>query len=150
MKGAISASVLREIARCCLKGEPLQADLARALGGALQAFLSRRHRTIEAAFGIVSMRGGISWLAAEANRARDNALRKLSECACAGQPVAAQARALYVMSIRYASSAWLNDRELPIMPTRYIGTAHEWLWQAFKSGGKMPVGERQLRNILRR
>lgn len=150
MTTSINPSVLREIARSCLIGEPLKADLARALGAALQGFLSRRHPTIEAALGIITMRGGISWLAAEANRTRDDALRKLAEIVCAGKSVAAQARAIYVMSVRYAASAWHNDRDATIMPDRYAGSAYEWLWHAFKSGGKMPVGERQLRNILRR
>jgi hypothetical protein len=150
MTASINATVLREIARCCLVGEPLRAELARVLGAALQGFLSRRHPTIEAALGIITMRGGISWLAAEANRLRDSALRELAERACPGQSVAAQARFVHVMSIRYAATAWPRERDLPIMPERYSGTAHEPLWQAFKSGGKMPVGERQLRNILRR
>ena len=150
MAASMNATILREIARCCLVGEPLKADLARVLGTALQEFLGRRQPTIESALGISSMRGGISWLTAEANWARDNALRNLAEIACKGQSVAAQARSIYLLSIRYAASAWPRDRDRPVAPEKYAGTIHGWLWQAFKSGARMPVGERQLRNILRR
>jgi hypothetical protein len=53
-----------------------------------------------------------------------------------------------VLSARYAASAWRFDRAQESMPPHYAGTAHEWLWLAFTSGAPMPIGERQLRNIL--
>jgi hypothetical protein len=34
------------------------------------------------------------------------------------------------------------------MPPRYRGTEREFVWRAFKSGAPMPLGERQLRNIV--
>jgi hypothetical protein len=34
------------------------------------------------------------------------------------------------------------------MPPAYAGTPKEFLWQAFQSGAPMPLGERQLRNIV--
>jgi hypothetical protein len=34
------------------------------------------------------------------------------------------------------------------MPSHYEDTIKQPLWLAFKSGATMPIGERQLRNIL--
>ncbi len=51
-------------------------------------------------------------------------------------------------AVRYAASAWRFDRERDAMPERYKGTQTECLWRAFKSGATMPIGVRQLRNIL--
>ncbi len=34
------------------------------------------------------------------------------------------------------------------MPAHYRGTCREYIWKALKSGAPMPLGERQLRNIL--
>ena len=34
------------------------------------------------------------------------------------------------------------------MPPDYADTQKECLWRAFKSGAPMPIGERQLRNVL--
>ena len=40
------------------------------------------------------------------------------------------------------------DRNRDEMPQAYQRTPKEWIWLAFKSGAAMPLGERQLRNIL--
>jgi hypothetical protein len=34
------------------------------------------------------------------------------------------------------------------MPAHYRATPKEYLWRAFKSQAPVPIGERQLRNIL--
>jgi hypothetical protein len=34
------------------------------------------------------------------------------------------------------------------MPEHYAGTPKELLWRAFSSGATMPIGERQIRNIV--
>ena len=49
---------------------------------------------------------------------------------------------------RYAASTWRFDRNNDDMPAHYAGTPKECLWRAFKSSAPMPIGERQLRNIL--
>jgi hypothetical protein len=46
------------------------------------------------------------------------------------------------------ASAWRIDRNYEDMPPAYAGTPKEFLWQAFQSGAPMPLGERQLRNIV--
>ena len=63
-------------------------------------------------------------------------------------PPCARAREIWTVASRYAASTWRFDNELEAMPEHYLGTQHEFLWQAFKSGAAMPIGERQLRNIL--
>jgi hypothetical protein len=34
------------------------------------------------------------------------------------------------------------------MPARYTGTKYAYLWRAFRSGAPMPLGMRQLQNVL--
>lgn len=150
MTMSITIPNLREIARRCIAGLPLDRSLACWFGTALQGFLDHRYPSIEEALGIMSFRGGIPWWRAEANRERDTALRTLADLECPDSPVAVQARHVRMLSIRYAGCAWRRDRGLDEMPAHYHGCARGCLWQAFKSGATMPIGERQLRNILRR
>jgi hypothetical protein len=141
---------LREIAHRCLNGEPLKDDSARWLGTSLEQFLSQRAHTIEDAMGIRSARGGVPWWMEEAIRKRDRALRALAELHGANLTVSAQARRISALATRYAASAWRFDRRLKEPPLGYSGTPNELLWCAFNSGAPMPIGERQLRNILAR
>jgi len=143
-------NALNEICRRCLAGEGLSRDQAFLLGRALHEFLARRCRTIEEAFGIRSGRGGVSWRVELAMRRRDIALRELAIRYLSHDSVAAQARAIRIMSIRYGASAWRFEKDCGAVPSHYVGTPHEWLWYAFASGAPMPVGERRLRDILPR
>jgi hypothetical protein len=118
------------------------------LGRSLNEFLTQRCRSLDEALGLQVGRGGIPWWREEANRKRDAALRELAARHLLEHSVTAQARQVHVLSVRYAASAWRFDRDRPSMPPHYAGTPHEWLWLAFSSGAPMPIGERQLRNIL--
>jgi hypothetical protein len=84
----------------------------------------------------------------EAIRKRDAALRELARRFYSELPIAAQAREIHRLAIRYASSAWLREREAIAPPAGYEGTRLQWLWAAFKAGAAMPLGERQLRHVL--
>ena len=139
---------LREIARRCQSGQALGEDLGRWLGTSLDQFLVRRYRTIEDALGLRAPRGGVPWWLEEAMRQRDAALRSLAEHLYGALSPSAQAKRIRILAIRYCSSSWRHDRDKDLMPTNYCGKASEWLWHAFKSGAPMPIGERQLRNIL--
>ena len=139
---------LREIAPRCLSGEPLDEDLSQWLGNALEQVLSRHCRTIEDALGLKFPQGGIPWWREEANRTRDNALRQLAERFFGDLSPCARAREIRTIADRYAASAWRHDRDRDEMPQRYAGNPHGLLWEAFKSGAIMPIGERQLRNIF--
>lgn len=139
---------LREIARRCLAGEPLDDSLSRWLGRSLDGFLSQRYRTVDEALGLRGERGGMPWWREEANRVRDAALRELAARLSPDLSVSGQARLVHDLSCRYASSAWCRDRARETMPMHYAGTPKELLWRAFKSGATMPVCERHLRNIL--
>ena len=136
---------LRCICRRCLDDSDAQ---LRWLGRALHDFLTQRCRTVDEALGLRFPRGGIPWWREEATRQRDAALRELAARYCTDQPIAAQARRLCALSLRYAASAWRFDEGREAMPCHYAGTVHEWLWKAFASGAPMPIRERQLRNIL--
>jgi len=141
---------LREIARRCLSGEPLPSGLSSWLGHSLEEFLSHRRRSIEDALGLHGPRGGVPWWLEEAMRKRDAALRELAARFFGDQPVSRQAANIYRRAIRYAESRWLSDRKCSELPPEHRGTPYEWLWQAFKSGAAMPIGDRQLRHILMR
>ena len=139
---------MREIARRCRRGEPLNPPLLQWLGASLDRFLLRRCPTIEDAFGLRAPRGGVPWWLEEAIRCRDTALRELAGRFFADASIARRARQIHVLAVRYAASAWRYDRERDASPARYGGTPGEWLWRAFKSGAPMPICERQLRSIL--
>ena len=141
---------LREVARRCLAGEPLDDDLSSWLGASLQNFLERRSGTIEDAFGLRAPQGGAPWWMVDAIRTRDAALRELADRFHAERSVSGRAQEIRLRALRYAASAWRFDRERDAMPERYKGTQTECLWRAFKSGAAMPISERQLRSILAR
>ncbi len=81
-------------------------------------------------------------------RKRDAALRELAQRCHAELSISAQSRQISRRCDRYAASAWRFDRNRQEMPLAYQRTPKEWIWRAFKSGAAMPLGERQLRNIL--
>ncbi len=139
---------LREVSRRCLDGEPLDRDLAEWLGDSLKGYLDQRHQNIGEALGLVFPKGGVPWWREEAIRDRDAALRDLAQRCHAGHSISAQSRQISRRCDRYAASAWRFDRNREDMPPAYLRTPKELIWRAFKSGAAMPLGERQLRNIL--
>ncbi len=120
----------------------------RWLGESLQSFLDRTSQTLDEALDLKFPQGGMPWWREEANRTRDDALRRLAGEHFADATTAATLKEIHAMSVRYAASAWRFDRERAAMPNRYAGAPKAHLWAAFKSGATMPLGERQLRNIL--
>ena len=139
---------LREISRCCLIGEPLESGLSEWLGQSLQAFLEQACATVDDALGLKFPQGGVPWWREEAIRTRDAALRQLVEQFFDDFSLSATAREVRTLAERYAASSWRFDRERDEMPGRFRGAPMEYIWLAFKSGATMPIGERQLRNIL--
>ena len=73
-------------------------------------------------------------------RKRDAALRQLVANSCPERSLSAHARDVARLACRYAASAWRFDREKKEMPKEYAGTPKAYLWQAFKSGARMPLG----------
>lgn len=139
---------LREIARRCQTGEPLDHDLSRWLGASLEDFLQQRCHSIDEAFGLRSGQGGVAWWQEEAIRKRDAALRMLGRQVCPEGSTSARARQVHTLAVRYAAACWRFDQDRDDMPSRYRGTPKAHMWQAFKAGAAMPIGERHLRTIL--
>lgn len=139
---------LREIARRCESCEPLDANLSVWLGTILKDFLERETSSLEEILGLCYGRGGMPWRRAEAMRDRDAALRALAGNFFATRSPCTRSREIAILADRYGASAWLIDRKSANMPECYTGTHREYLWRAFKSGAAMPLGERQIRNIL--
>ena len=146
MSGSIDR--LREIAERCLSGQPLDEDMSRWLGDSLEKYLSQCAKTIDDAFGLKFPKGGIPWWLEEANRMRDLALQELADLFFPDCSITEKAREIATMAERYAASCWRFERDREEMPGSYAGTVNEYLWLAFKSGAAMPIGERQLRNII--
>src|SRR5262249_36538069 len=80
------------------------------------------------------------WWREEATRQRDAALRELAARYCADQPIAAQARRLCALSLRYAASAWRFDEGREALPCHYAGTVREGLWKGFAPRPPSPRG----------
>ncbi|MDH3228386.1 MAG: hypothetical protein OEN55_01215 [Alphaproteobacteria bacterium] len=139
---------LREIARLCESREPLDPFLAQWLGEVLNTFFEHETTSLEEIMGLRYGRGGLPWRRAEAMRERDAALRALSSRFYAGRSPCARSGEIAALAARYGASAWLIDRNHATMPEHYAGTPHAFLWRAFRSGATMPLGERQIRNIV--
>jgi hypothetical protein len=139
---------LREIARRCQAGEPLNSDLSRWLGSSLDDFLNQRSPSLGEAFGLRGAQGGVPWWLEDAIRKRNAALRELAECLRSDDSTTALTREVHRLTLHYAGTSWNRDRCCDEMPRAYAGTHKACLWRAFKSGAAMPVCERQLRSIL--
>ena len=144
----IAIERLRQVSDLCQEGKPLDENLAAWFGNCLKDFLERRTESFEEAFGLPSCRGGVPWWKEERMRRRDRALRMLAAALPGDMVPGALAREIHIMAKRYAASAWRIDRERDEMPTAYEGGPKEHLWEAFRSGAPMPLGERQIRNIV--
>ena len=139
---------LREISMRCLTGQPLGTDLSRWLGSSLRGFLEHDHRSVDDAMGLKFPQGGVPWWREEAMRKRDTALRTLAERFLPGRSTLAKANHIRTAAVRYAATAWRRDQSERAMPKSYAHTERGYLWLAFHSGAPMPLGVRQLRNIL--
>ncbi len=145
---ALPCDRLREIARCCLEGEPLDEALSLWIGAALKAYLDYNADSLEHALGLKLGRGGVPWQTEAAIRMRDSSLRELAERFFANMKVCARSHAIATLAMRYAASAWRIDRNYSEIPARYAGRPEELLWLAFKSGARMPLGDRRIRDII--
>jgi hypothetical protein len=141
-------SNLRQICERCNHGEPLEEDLASWLADSLDRFLRHECTSVDDAMGLRQPRGGVPWWLVEALYRRDRALRELADKLAADGSLSMRAREVRQKTVRYAATAWRFDKDRESMPPSYRGTFREHLWNAFKSGAPMPLGERQLRNIL--
>lgn len=139
---------LRDIARICRLGTPLQDDLAAWLSQSLELFLTHRAASVDEAFGLRGPRGGVPWWREEAIRARNRLLREFAAAHFPGRPVCAAARQIHLLCLRYAASSWRSDRTRDAMPEEYRNSSKEWIWRIFKTDAPMPIGERHLRTVL--
>ena len=139
---------LNEICRRLQAGQPLGEDLALWLSGSLRTFLEQQNKSLQDAFGLRFPRGGIPWWREEAMRERDAALRELAQTFLADMSTNAKAEHIHKAAKRYAATSWRFDKRCETVPQGYEGTPRAPMWVAFKSGAPMPLGVRQLRNIL--
>lgn len=139
---------LRQIVERCHQGQPLDEELSEWLVSSISLFLNHTCKTVDEALGLKSPQGGVPWWREEAIRRRDDSLRKLAHRFYEGFAPSGRAKEIRTLADRYAATSWRFDRERSDMPANYLDTPKELLWQAFKSGATMPIGERQLRNIL--
>lgn len=139
---------LREISLRCQQGKPLDEKHLRWLGESLRKFLDQQCVSVDEAFGIKNPRGGVPWWREEQIRVRDKALRELAKSFDASASVTGLARQICTLAQRYEASAWRIDRKFDAVPNHYADTPKEYLWRAFKSGAPMPLGERQLRQVI--
>ena len=142
------ADRLEEIARCCLAGEPLDQRHSDWLAEGIESYLGKAAASLEEALGLRYGRGGVPWWREKAIRERDAALRELADEFFADLGVCGRSREIATLALRYGASTWRRDRNRNAMPESYAGTPHEYLWRAFRSGATMPLGERQVRNII--
>ncbi len=141
-------SNLREISERCHDGEPLDPILSNWLAESLDRFLCHECTSIDDALGLRQPRGGVPWWLVEAMYRRDGALRDLADTVADDRSPSNRAREVRRLTNRHGASVWRHDQDRETMPASYRGTSREHIWKAYKSGAPMPLGERQLRNIL--
>lgn len=130
------------------RNQPLPEDLRAWAAGSITRFLEHDCDTLNEAFGICQGHGGIPWWRERAIRTRDEAIRELAARHLSCDKPSAMAREVQKLTERYAGTAWPRDRQRDEMPAKYHGTPKQYLWIAFKSGAKMPLSDRHLRNLL--
>lgn len=146
MRSAIDA--LGQVRSIYAEGGQLPDDLQGWMAQSIDRFLRQQCDSLNEAFGLQQGRGGVPWWREKAIRARDEALRELAQRHFADLAPSAQANAILKLSTRYAGTAWGRDSQRANMPEHYEGGPQAHLWRAFKSGAKMPVSGRHLRNLL--
>ena len=142
-------TALRLLRAGCTAGRPLDPGLAGWLGQALDRYLGRQSFSLEAAFGIQPKHGGLAWWRQEAIRERDSALRALAAAHFAELAPTRRARAIACAARRYGATGWRFDGRDGAPAPEPAGSIRHHLFRAFRSGAPMPLGERQIRNILR-
>lgn len=139
---------LQAIHSRCIADLPLPPELSSWLAESIGRYLEHSCDNLNEAFGVIQGHGGVPWWLECAIRERDAALRDLARTHLEGLSVYGRAKVVAELSERYAANCWPRDRMLAQMPERHSGTPKEQLWQAFRSGAKMPVSERRLRTLL--
>ena len=139
---------LHAIHACCREDMPLTKELRNWLAKSLGRYLGHDCDNLNEAFGVIQGHGGVPWWRERAIRQRDAALRALSQEHFGDISVYGRAKAIAALSKRYQTTCWYRDKMVDQMPDRYRGALKERLWQAFRSGAKMPVSERRLRTLL--
>ena len=140
---------LSEIRLCCEEQRAIPEDLQPWLGDAIGKFLDKNCCDLDEAFGLRRERGGVPWWLERGIRERDKALREFAVTQFGSQEISAQARLIEEMARRYETTSWTRDAAKSTMPRHYSGTPRQYLWRAFRSGARMPISARHLRNILR-
>ena len=69
---------------------------------------------------------------------RNGLIRAAAEALWHGRDAAFQARCLRKALDGYPRQAWLGEKDLPVAPSRYSGTAREWCWRILKQAGPRP------------
>jgi hypothetical protein len=143
-----SITNMRTVVELCRGHRALPESLSTWLASSLESFLDKKADSLNDAFGVRNLRGGVPWRMEANMRTRDAALRELASRHYGELSVTARASRIQQLAERYAASSWRFDRDRAEMPSAYRGTPHEFLWRAFKSGAAMPLCERQLRKIV--
>ncbi len=120
------------------------------LADAIERYLDARgDLTLDEALGVAVLPGGEHWATGEARDRRDTAIRALARIIAPGAKPTSAARSVSSALRRYGASAWRRDQALTESPDGYLGTAKQFIFEAFRAGaGKVPHGESQLRSIL--
>lgn len=139
---------LTEIRDCCGQRRSIPPELQPWLSDAIGKFLDKSCEDLDEAFGLKKERGGVPWWLEFGIAERDDALRQLAREHLSSYGISAQARMICEMAHRYETSAWPRDARKAAMPEHYAGTSRQYLWRAFRSGARMPVSARHLRNVL--
>jgi hypothetical protein len=139
---------LDEICQACNQNRPLPDHLRKWIAGSIGRYLEHDCGDLNTAFGIQQSRGGIPWWREKDIRERNSALCELARAYYANQNLSTKARLIYRLMRRYSGTSWPRDRFKNQMPWNYSGTPQELVWRAFRSGAKMPVSERHLRNLI--
>jgi hypothetical protein len=135
---------LRGIATTARQGLPLIPEDADWFASAIDAVLAGRARSLDAELGLKA--NGKSWRRVEARRSRDDKIFVVARRSCPNKSAAEAATEIAAVFKRYASTAWLNDRQNGVPHKR-----NEHLYEIFREAEErvsVPTSGKQIHRIL--
>jgi hypothetical protein len=143
----MDVAALLRIAGACELGVPLDHGDRVALAGAIRAWATGSHPSLDAAMGVKRGCGQKSHTTAARLATRDALLRACADRFFASLCLSARTEAISTALCRYEASGWRIDRGRSSMPPDYEGTEREYLYRICALGTGIPK-RRRLIEIL--
>jgi hypothetical protein len=139
---------LAALARAAMALEAVDDPALQHVAGAFGQYLAGQADTLDAAMGLPRRRPGErSWRTKAVIDRRNELLREIADRYYSDRCPAAQAQEIATDLSRYASSAWVREREAETCPSRHHGSVREMFWRMLMLRDHV-LSERTIRSVL--